>query len=347
MSNADVAAKLFISQETVKSHVRHILTKLEADTRTHAVAIALREANRSTSLTRMASNRRRFERRADERERMLLADRLITAEQEERRRLALELHDGPVQNLSGIALMLDSVGAAIEQGRLEDATRVLEHRARAPAEHDPLAPRPLVQPRAGHSCATRASARPSTPSPTSSAPNHDMIELSLDSADDLAEPAQVAFYQIVREAVNQALARQSTSVSIAIARRPDGGADAIVEDDGAGERRKASVQVRSSGRATLGGDVVSKPRGRGGGMSVRVSCPPKPSGARIPAPPWRRRVPRSSSRSRRATSSASGKASRRPWAPTLEEDDDRKRVIKVAPSPLPGDSRRCAYVFPE
>ena len=44
MSNSDVAAKLFISQETVKSHVRHILTKLEADTRTQAVAIALREA---------------------------------------------------------------------------------------------------------------------------------------------------------------------------------------------------------------------------------------------------------------------------------------------------------------
>jgi DNA-binding NarL/FixJ family response regulator len=44
MSNADVAQRLFISQETVKSHVRHILTKLEADTRTHAVAIALRES---------------------------------------------------------------------------------------------------------------------------------------------------------------------------------------------------------------------------------------------------------------------------------------------------------------
>jgi DNA-binding NarL/FixJ family response regulator len=44
MSNADAASKLFISQETVKSHVRHILTKLEADTRTHAVAIALRES---------------------------------------------------------------------------------------------------------------------------------------------------------------------------------------------------------------------------------------------------------------------------------------------------------------
>jgi DNA-binding NarL/FixJ family response regulator len=44
MSNGDVAKKLFISQETVKSHVRHILAKLEADTRTQAVAIALREA---------------------------------------------------------------------------------------------------------------------------------------------------------------------------------------------------------------------------------------------------------------------------------------------------------------
>ena len=44
MSNADVATRLFISQETVKSHVRHILVKLEADTRTQAVAIALREA---------------------------------------------------------------------------------------------------------------------------------------------------------------------------------------------------------------------------------------------------------------------------------------------------------------
>ncbi len=44
MSNADAASRLFISQETVKSHVRHILAKLEADTRTHAVAIALRES---------------------------------------------------------------------------------------------------------------------------------------------------------------------------------------------------------------------------------------------------------------------------------------------------------------
>jgi hypothetical protein len=30
----------------------------------------------------------------------------------------------------------------------------------------------------------------------------------------------------------------------------------------------------------------------------------------------------------------------------VEEDDERLRVTKVAPSPLPGDSRRCVYLQP-
>ncbi|HEX8264818.1 MAG TPA: response regulator transcription factor [Pyrinomonadaceae bacterium] len=40
--NQDIAVKLFISEETVKIHVRHILEKLNASDRTQAVAIALR-----------------------------------------------------------------------------------------------------------------------------------------------------------------------------------------------------------------------------------------------------------------------------------------------------------------
>ena len=42
--NAQIAEELYMSVATVKSHVSRLLTKLEADTRTHAVAIALREA---------------------------------------------------------------------------------------------------------------------------------------------------------------------------------------------------------------------------------------------------------------------------------------------------------------
>jgi len=43
-SNPEIAARLFISPETVRTHVRNAMSKLEADTRTQAVALALRYA---------------------------------------------------------------------------------------------------------------------------------------------------------------------------------------------------------------------------------------------------------------------------------------------------------------
>jgi DNA-binding NarL/FixJ family response regulator len=44
MTNDMAAAKLSISPETVQSHVRNVMGKLAADTRTEAVATALRLA---------------------------------------------------------------------------------------------------------------------------------------------------------------------------------------------------------------------------------------------------------------------------------------------------------------
>ena len=41
-TNAEIAGQLIISQETVKSHVRHILAKTGTRSRAHAVASALR-----------------------------------------------------------------------------------------------------------------------------------------------------------------------------------------------------------------------------------------------------------------------------------------------------------------
>jgi DNA-binding NarL/FixJ family response regulator len=40
--NRDIAEKLFISEETVKVHIKHIMEKLGARDRTEAIAIALR-----------------------------------------------------------------------------------------------------------------------------------------------------------------------------------------------------------------------------------------------------------------------------------------------------------------
>jgi len=40
--NRDIAERLFISEETVKVHIKHIMEKLGASDRTQAVAIAVR-----------------------------------------------------------------------------------------------------------------------------------------------------------------------------------------------------------------------------------------------------------------------------------------------------------------
>ena len=40
--NRDIGKRLFLSEETVKSHVRHLLAKLQARSRAHAVAVGFR-----------------------------------------------------------------------------------------------------------------------------------------------------------------------------------------------------------------------------------------------------------------------------------------------------------------
>ena len=40
--NREIGQKLFLSEETVKSHVRHLLAKLQARSRAHAVAVGFR-----------------------------------------------------------------------------------------------------------------------------------------------------------------------------------------------------------------------------------------------------------------------------------------------------------------
>ena len=44
MSNEEIGKNLFISPETVRTHVRKAMAKLDADTRTQAVATALRQS---------------------------------------------------------------------------------------------------------------------------------------------------------------------------------------------------------------------------------------------------------------------------------------------------------------
>jgi DNA-binding NarL/FixJ family response regulator len=42
--NREIGERLFLSEETVKSHVRHLLAKLQARSRAHAVAVGFRRS---------------------------------------------------------------------------------------------------------------------------------------------------------------------------------------------------------------------------------------------------------------------------------------------------------------
>src|SRR3954454_419610 len=144
-------------------------------------------------------------------------DRLIAAEQDERRRLALFLHDGPVQNLSGIALMLDAALHAIQTGKLDDARDVLSsaldrQRSTIRELRDlSFALEPVVLRDQGFGPALEALAEQIGTS------NQIRIDLDLAAAEQIGEAAQVATYTIIRELLDQAIRRgPPTTVNVSM-----------------------------------------------------------------------------------------------------------------------------------
>ena len=226
-------------------------------------------ASRAVENTRLLA-----EAQVREAERARLSDQLITAEQEERRRLALFLHDGPVQSLAGISLMLDAAIESIGGNRLEEATRVTQsalerHRDTIRSLRDlSFNIEPVVLRDQGFAPAMEAFAE------QVGLANRIQVDLDVDAADALAENARVGLYQIIRDAVNQALRRgPPTRVSIRVAERADGSVETVIADDGAGERRRASFDEVEERARTLSGrlDVEA---GDDGGTVVRVVLPP-------------------------------------------------------------------------
>ncbi len=202
-----------------------------------------------------------------------LSDQLITAEQEERRRLALFLHDGPVQSMSGIALMLDAVVSAVEQGRSDEAGRILgsaldKQRATIRSLRElSFQLEPVVLRDQGFGPAVRALAEQLGIS------NRIQIDLDVDRAETLAEHAQVAIYQIIREALHQAIRRgPPTRVSVRVIEGPGGAVETLIADDAPGERRRASFDAIAERARSLSGRLTVDP-GEDGGTAVRVVLP--------------------------------------------------------------------------
>jgi signal transduction histidine kinase len=202
-----------------------------------------------------------------------LADQLISAEQEERRRLALALHDGPVQALSGIALMLDAARGALDVGDVAHAQELLgsvverQRDAIRSLRDLSFALEPIILRDQGFVPAVRALAEQLGLS------NQIRIDLDVDAAETLAERAKVTLYQIIREALHQSLRRgPPTRISVRITPLADGGVEAEIADDGAGERRRRVFEpIEERARSVQG--TVSVDAGEDGGTTIRVTLP--------------------------------------------------------------------------
>jgi two-component system, NarL family, sensor kinase len=182
-----------------------------------------------------------------------LTEQVLAAEQDERRRIALFLHDGPVQSLSGIALMLDAVSDFIARGREPEAQEILDKaltRTRATiGELRDLSfnLEPVVLRDHGFSMAVNELVQ-------DKAIEHRMkIDIDVTAAEALGERAQAALYQIVRESLEGAIRRgPPKTFSVRITPRDAQSLEMTIVDDAPGERRRRSIEVLEERARTLG-----------------------------------------------------------------------------------------------
>lgn len=220
---------------------------------------------------RRAEERLAREAREREAERAFLAAQLVTAERDERRRLSLFLHDGPLQSLAGIALMHDAALRALAEGRADEAVGVIESALQREREviqtlRDlSFAIEPVILRDHGFAAAVQALA--------DQVREARRIDVDVDVAlgERLGEKAQVALYQTIREAVGQAVRRSPTRIEVSLAEAP-GAFAARIADDGVDERRRASVEAIEERARILQGKVAVESRAEGGTV-VNVSLP--------------------------------------------------------------------------
>ena len=185
------------------------------------------------------------------------AEQVLAAEQDERRRIALFLHDGPVQSLAGVALMLDASLDLINRGEHEQAREILDRalsRTRTTVGElrdlsfnlEPVALRDH-----GFAAAVDALAQ--------SRSREHRIEVSLDVAliDALGERTQAALYQIVREALEEAIRRGPPSrFEVAATSDAPGTLSLVIRDDAPTERRRRALEVLGERARTLGANLT-------------------------------------------------------------------------------------------
>jgi signal transduction histidine kinase len=202
-----------------------------------------------------------------------LSEQLVTAEQDERRRLADHLHDTSVQELSGIGLLLDAAIASLDEGKPDEAATVLRraldrHRMTIRGLRDlSFNLEPVVLRDQGLAPAVQELAQ------QLGLAQEMQIETAIDADEALAEKAQTGLYQFIRDALTQAIMRGPPERAVVrVGRSDDGGFEAVVSDDGPREKRVRNFEVLAERANALNGRFDVE-QGDEGGTTVRVTLP--------------------------------------------------------------------------
>lgn len=213
-------------------------------------------------------------------ERRALVSALVLAQEQERRRIAEEIHDGPVQELVGVGLLLDALasdlgpaapGAAEEAEQAAAAAReAVRGLRRAIADLHPL-----VLERLGFAAAVRSMLERLGWSEASA-------DVQVAAAERLPEPQRTVAFRIVQEAVANAT-RHADARRVGIRARDERGEVVIeVADDGRGFDPAAPRTGPSEGhlglaaieeRARLAGGALEVAAAPGRGTTVRLRLP--------------------------------------------------------------------------
>lgn len=226
--------------------------------------------------------------RAEQARRGRLAAALVDAQERERKRVAEDLHDGPVQELAGLALMLDALGHELadaptslpEGSHSVTVAAVAARRAVGGIRNAIYDLHPLSLEEQGFSAAVRGVVDRLGPRGGLA------ISLNgLDAADLLGHETRTACFRVVQEALANALRHSHASQINVRGRRVQGGVVMEVDDDGVGfdpavvdsgtQRGHLGLAVMRERAMVAGGslDVRSRP---GHGTLIRGRFPISP-----------------------------------------------------------------------
>ena len=256
-----------------------------------------------------------------EAERRRLLERTVEATEEERRRIAAELHDGPIQHLAAIVFRLEGVRGALEQGTIpEHAVPAIEATQEELREEVVDLRRMITQLRP-----------PVLDQLGLEDALHDHVDsVRLDSGLDVSiridlperlEPdLETVLYRVSQEALTN-IVKHARARHVWVSLRENGDAVTLeIRDDGVGFRPEEAPTLVQDGHLgliamrerveTIGGswELQSTP---GEGTVVRAVFGGKPDDAPPPEPALRTaRAPRPSTAAARITTTSSGARSR-------------------------------------